>query len=155
MLFRSQVHYIGYPGTTGVDFIDYLIADAFVVPPDRQDCFTENVVYLPESYQINDRRRAAAPRRPTRTEQGLPDDAFVFASFNATYKIAPAMFDVWVRLVKAVPHAVLWLFADNPWAAANLRREAETRGLDPARLIVAGHAALAEDRKSTRLNSSH
>jgi predicted O-linked N-acetylglucosamine transferase (SPINDLY family) len=139
-----QAHYLGYPGTLGVDFVDYLIADQFVAPSNLQDGFAEKLVYLPGSYQANDRDRPVADDRPTRARCGLPDDAFVFCSFNAAYKIAPTVFDIWVRLAKAVPRAVLWVFADNAWAESNLRREAQARGLSPERLVIAGKLPLPD-----------
>jgi protein O-GlcNAc transferase len=138
-----QVHYIGYPGTIGGDAIDYLLVDPFIVPPDQQPFFTENLVHLPGCYQINDRHRAAAAalRRAT---GGLPEAGFVFCCFNNSYKITPAIFAVWMRLLAALPQSVLWLLADNPGATANLRREAEARGIAPDRLVFAGRCGLPE-----------
>jgi protein O-GlcNAc transferase len=145
-----QVHYIGYPGTLGVDFIDYLVADAFVVPAEQERHFSEKIARLPGAYQVNDRHRPVA-RTPTRAECGLPDGAFVFCCFNASYKFTPELFDVWIRIVKAAPGSVLWLLGDNRWAVANLKREAAARGLDPARLVFAPRQALAEHLARHRL----
>ena len=146
-----QLHYIGYPGTLGVDFIDYLIVDPFIVPPDQQRHYSEALIYLSQCYQANDRRRAAAERIPDRAAAGLPPDAFVFCCFNQTYKITPAFFDVWMRLLEAVPGSVLWLLADNHWAEGNLRREAAARGVAPDRLIFAPKLPLEDHLARHRL----
>ena len=122
-----QVSYLGYPGTMGSDAVDYIIADRFVIPADQQACFSEKVVYLPECYQVNDSRRKIADRVPSRQECGLPETGFVFCCFNASYKLTPGMFQIWVRLLKAVPGSVLWLLASNQEMVENLRREAELR----------------------------
>jgi predicted O-linked N-acetylglucosamine transferase (SPINDLY family) len=132
-----QVHYLGYPATLGTDFIDYMIVDRFVVPPDQAGNFTEQLVYLPQCYQVNDRKRPPAEDSERRQEHGLPDGAFVFCCFNNNFKIAPRTFDIWMRLLGQVPHAVLWLLADNASAEANLRREAQARGIAPGRLVFA------------------
>lgn len=139
-----QVSYLGYPGTTGMDCIDYVIADRIVVPEDQQAFYSEKVLYLPNSYQVNDRERAISAKRFTRAELGLPQDAFVFACLNNNYKIGPSEFDIWMRLLSRVEGSVLWLLADNRWVADNLRREAEARGVDGARLIFAGRAPMEE-----------
>src|SRR5216684_1992267 len=111
--------------------------DRFVAPPQEQRHFSESLVYLPDCYQVNDRQRALDARIPSRRDCGLPEHGFVFCCFNGTYKIAPEMFAVWMRLLGALPGSVLWLLADNPWAEANLRREAGARGIDPGRLVFA------------------
>jgi protein O-GlcNAc transferase len=146
-----QVHYIGYPGTLGGDAVDYLLVDPFIVPPDQQRFFTENLVHLPGCYQVNDRRRAASAAAPSRAAAGLPESGFVFCSFNNSYKITPAVFALWMRLLGQVPGSVLWLLADNPGAAANLRREAEARGIAAERLIFAERRPLAEHLARHRL----
>jgi protein O-GlcNAc transferase len=135
---------LGYPGTLGADFIDYLIADRFVAPPEQQANFSETLVYLSDCYQINDRQRAIAAHLPSRGDCGLPERGVVFCSFNSSYKIAPPVFDVWMRLLRAVPGSALWLLADNPRAEANLRREAAARGVAPGRLIFAPRLPVAE-----------
>jgi predicted O-linked N-acetylglucosamine transferase (SPINDLY family) len=139
-----QLHYIGHPGTLGVDFIDYLIVDPFVVPPDERQHYSEALVTLSQCYQANDRKRAASDRQPSRAEAGLPPDGFVFCCFNQSYKITPALFGVWMRLLDAVPGSVLWLLADNRWAEDNLRREAAARGVAPERLVFAPRLAAPE-----------
>jgi len=133
-----QVSYLGFPATTGTDFIDYVIADATVLPFDQQPHYSERIVHLPDCYLVNDRKRRIAPRTPTREELGLPAEGFVFCCFNNTWKIAPPVFDVWMRLLKGVGGSTLWLFSDNGPAELNLRREAAARGVDPARLVFAG-----------------
>lgn len=132
-----QVHYLGYPGTTGADFIDYFLADDFTVPAGAESGFSERIVRLPGCYQVND--RGPLPAAPTRESCGLPPAGFVFCCFNATYKIGPAMFDIWMRLLHAVSDSVLWLLPGNRWAAANLRREAAARGVAPDRLVFASY----------------
>jgi protein O-GlcNAc transferase len=136
-----QVSYLGYPGTMGCDFIDYMIADKSVLPFERQPFYSEKIVHLPECYQVNDLRRKSAPQAPTRQEAGLPDKGFVFCCFNNTYKIAPPVFDVWMRLLGAVEGSVLWLYRDNGAAEHNLRKEAAARGIDPARIVFASRVA--------------
>ncbi len=136
-----QVNYLGFPGTLGADYIDYLIADRQVIPAGHLPFYDEQVVYLPECYQANDARRAIAGRSPSREEAGLPPTGFVFCCFNNNYKITPTMFAVWVRLLRAVDGSVLWLFEDNAEAARNLRGEAAARGVAPERLIFAPRIA--------------
>ncbi len=145
-----QAHYLGYPGTLGVEFVDYLIADRFVAPPQTAQFFAEKLVYLPHSYQINDRRRPMG-ETPTRGECGLPEIGFVFCCFNNSYKITPTVFDVWMRLLKALPESVLWLLADNGVAEENLRREAAGRGIGPERLVFAPRLPLAHHLARHRL----
>lgn len=132
-----QINFLGYPGTMGADFIDYIIADEVVVPPSYDQFYTEKVIRLPVCYQVNDSKRLRPNMTFTREQLGLPDDAFVFCSFNNNFKITPDMFDVWCRLLQKTEGSVLWLLADNETAAENLRREAAARGVDPARLVFA------------------
>jgi predicted O-linked N-acetylglucosamine transferase (SPINDLY family) len=131
-----QVSYLGFPGTSGADFMDYLIADAVVLPPAQQGYFTEKIAYLPHSYQANDFARKIAAT-PGRQATGLPDASFVFCSFNNSWKITAAIFAIWMRLLAAVPGSLLWLIADNDGACANLRRAAAEQGVDPHRLVFA------------------
>ena len=133
-----QVNYLGYPGTTGADYMDYIIGDAEVIPEGQEVFYSEQVVRLPDSYQVNDTKRVIADHVPTRAEAGLPASGFVFCCFNNNYKITPEVFEVWMRLLKAVPGSVLWLLEDNAAASRNLRREAEARGVDAGRLVFAG-----------------
>lgn len=135
-----QVSYLGYPGTLAAPFIDYLIADHCLIPEAEQEFYTEKIVYLPDSYQVNDRRRRIAAETPARAQMGLPDEGFVFCCFNNDWKIAAPVFDVWMRLLAGTPGSVLWLLEDNPWAAENLRRQAAVRGVAPQRLVFAPRA---------------
>ncbi|MEP7182938.1 MAG: tetratricopeptide repeat protein [Betaproteobacteria bacterium] len=132
-----QVSWLGYPGTMGAGWIDYIIADARVIPAAADVHYAERVVRLPDTYQVNDRTRRIDERTPTRAECGLPESGFVFCSFNNSYKITPDVFDVWMRLLTRVPGSVLWLLEGNATAARNLRREAERRGVAPERLVFA------------------
>jgi protein O-GlcNAc transferase len=146
-----QVTYLGFPGTTGTDFIDYIIGDAIVLPFDQQPYSTERIVHLPDCYQVNDEKRTIAPRTPTRGELGLPAEGFVFCCFNNTWKITPAVFDVWMRLLNTIEGSVLWLFRDNGNAETNLRKEAAVRGIDPTRLIFADRLPLQDHLARHRL----
>ncbi len=139
-----QVAYLGYPGPLGLDFIDYIIADRIVLPFEQQPFYRERIVHLPDSYQVNDRARPIAACAPSRREEGLPDDAPVFCCFNHNWKITARMFDIWMRLLRAIDGSVLWLFRSNDVACANLRREARLRGVNPDRLVFAPFRAPAE-----------
>jgi protein O-GlcNAc transferase len=132
-----QVSYLGYPGTTGADFIDYVIADPIVLPFADQPFYSERIVHVPDCYQVNDKRRAIASQVPTRRQAGLPEQAFAFCCFNNSFKITAEVFEVWMRLLRQVDASVLWLLECNEVAGGNLRREAEARGIDPGRLIFA------------------
>src|SRR3954466_5226115 len=136
-----QVNYLAHPGTMGAEYMDYIFADEIVIPPGQQCHYSEKVVYLPDSYQANDSTRRVGQYVPTRAEAGLPEGAFVFCCFNNSYKITPAVFDVWMRLLRAVDGSVLWLLDDNPTATANLQREAQARGVSADRLIFAPRVA--------------
>ncbi len=118
-----QVNYLGYPGTMGTEFMDYALVDDFVVGPDQQPFFTEKLVHLPGCYQVNDSHREIASHTPTRAKCGLGEKGFVFCCFNNTSKIGPGTFDIWMRLLKAVPDSVLWLLEKNSFVGENLRRE--------------------------------
>ena len=132
-----QVNYLGYAGTTGAEYIDYLIADSTLIPASNQKYFSEKIVYLPNSYQANDRKRRIADKTFTRAEVGLPEDAFVFCCFNNNFKITPEVFDCWMRILKRVDNSVIWLFEGNTKATSNLQKEAEIRGVHPEQLIFA------------------
>ena len=139
-----QINYLGYPGSMGASFIDYIIADPTVIPRSQRDHYSEKVIYLPYSYQPNDNMREISAKPTTREDFGLPEGAFVFCCFNQNYKISSREFDIWMRLLSKVEGSVLWLFKSNKWAEENLRREAEARGLDPARLIFADRLVQGE-----------
>src|SRR5262249_56383104 len=138
-----QASWLGYPATLGPPFIDYVVVDSFVVPPEQQPHFSEQLVHLPGCYQVNGRNREIAASAPSRRECGLPD-GFVFCSFNNSYKITPDVLAIWMRLLAEVPDSVLWLLASNDLVERNLRREAETRGVEPGRLVFAPRLPLAE-----------
>jgi len=132
-----QINYLGYPGTLGATFIDYIIADEVVIPPEQRQYYSEKIIYLPHSYQVNDNTREISPKTRSRAEYGLPEEAFVFCCFNNNYKISPQEFDIWMRLLDRVKGSVLWLLRSNNWAVMNLRKESEKRGINPERLIFA------------------
>src|SRR5262249_19594976 len=146
-----QVNYLGLPGTMGADFIDYIITDEVVLPFDQHSFYSERIVHLPDCYQPNDRRRQIAERTPARAEVGLPERGFVFCSFNNNWKITPEVFDVWMRLLKAINGSVLWLLRDNATAEQNLRKEALARGVDPRRLVFAPRMKLEDHLARHRL----
>jgi protein O-GlcNAc transferase len=134
-----QVNYLGFPGTLGAPYMDYIIADRAVIPDDERPFFTEQVVWLPDCYQANDNKRAIAGDGPGRAECGLPEKAFVFCNFNHSYKFTPDMFAVWMRLVAGVQGSVLWMLESNSLVAANLRRAAEAQGVAGERLVFSPH----------------
>jgi len=129
-----QVQYLGFPGTMGASFIDYLVCDAVVAPPGDDAHFSERLVRLEGSYQVNDREQAIDADGGDRARHGLPANAFVYCSFNRPYKIDREAFDCWMRILQRTPGSVLWLYAEGP-AAENLRRAAAAHGVDPARLV--------------------
>jgi len=131
-----QVNFLGFPGTMGTSYIDYIIADPIVVPEEQREHFSERVVYLPHSHHPGALRSIAAPNS-ARGKVGLPDSGFVFCSFNNNYKIAPDVFAIWMRLLAAVPDSVIWLLEDNKAAARNLRHQASSKGIPPERLVFA------------------
>jgi len=142
-----QAHYLGYPGTMGVDYIDYVIADRTIIAAEHREHYSEKIVWLPGSYQPNDRKRVLSEKQFTKSELGLPPQGFVFCSFNNSYKITPATFAGWMRILRAVDGSVLWLSSlleDNPWAKSRLRSEAEKQGVAAERLIFAVRLPMAE-----------
>ncbi len=144
-----QAHYLGYPGTMGADFIDYVLADPWVIPESEQRNYTEAVAYLPDCYQVNDRQRQIASPVPSRSECGLPEDGFVFACFNRSYKITPEVWQSWMRILAAVPGSVLWLFETNAPAKAALLAQAEAHGIDATRIVFA--PSMTSDRHLARI----
>ncbi|TWA92981.1 putative O-linked N-acetylglucosamine transferase (SPINDLY family) [Azospirillum brasilense] len=145
-----QAQWLGYPGTMGAGFIDYVIGDPLVTPFDHQPFYAERIVQLPDCYQPNDRSRPIGPT-PSRAACGLPDRGTVLCCFNAAYKITPDLFDRWCRLLRAVPDCVLWLLDSHPEASANLRREAARRGVAASRLVFAPRRPPAEHLARYRL----
>jgi predicted O-linked N-acetylglucosamine transferase (SPINDLY family) len=139
-----QVNYLGYPGTMGSEYFDYLIADQVVVPIENRDYYSEKIVYLPDSYQVNDSQRVISDRLFDRAECGLPPRGMVYCCFNNNYKILAETFDSWMNILRHVDDSVLWLFADNPRAASNLKKEAASRGVSAERLVFAERMPLPD-----------
>jgi predicted O-linked N-acetylglucosamine transferase (SPINDLY family) len=155
-----QVSYLGYPGTMGADYIDYLIGDPTIIPAEHSPHYREMIVYLPDTFQVNDSQRRIAETTPSRAELGLPAAGFVFCNFNNCYKLAPEDFDIWMRLLQKVPGSVLWLAGTNAMAQRNLRREAAARGVAPERLVFKQYAEsladhLAQIRQADLFLDSH
>lgn len=140
-----QMNYLGYPGTLGTRFIDYIVADRYVIPPEHQRYYDERVLYLPHAYLPTDSGLQIAERTPTRAECGLPEQGVVFCSFNHDHKISPHMFALWMRLLQQVPGSVLWLASRNELSKANLVREAAAAGVEPQRLVFAPRVPRVED----------
>lgn len=140
-----QVNYLGFAGTMGSPCWDYIVADRFVIPEESQKYFEEKVVYLPDSFIVNDDRRKTSPHIPSRQDAGLPERGFVFCCFNNSYKLTPDMFNVWMRLLRDVEGSVLWLPAPNAGAINNLRVEATKQGVSPDRMVFAPRTPSNED----------
>lgn len=138
-----QITWLGLPGPTALPEIDYVISDAFVMPPEMEPFFTEKPLHMPHTFQINDRQRQIGTR-PTRAACSLPEDKYVYCAFNNTFKITPEVFDSWMRILRSVPNSVLWLVADSPVVRTNLRRHAEQRGIATDRLLFAERVAPAD-----------
>jgi protein O-GlcNAc transferase len=146
-----QVNFLGYPGTMGAPHLDYIIADPILIPEEERHFYSEQIVYLPDTYQANDSRRPVAAAIPTRADSGLPGYGFVFCCFNNNHKITPDVFDVWMRLLRKIEGSVLWLLEDHETVACNLKREAETRGISSGRLIFAPRVSPADHLARQRL----
>jgi protein O-GlcNAc transferase len=146
-----QVNYLGFPATMGAPYIDYVIADPFVVPDEHAGSYSEKIVRLPDSFQANDSKRSIGENPKTRAEAGLPETGFVFCAFSNSYKITPAMFDVWMRLLRQAEGSVLWLLGGSAAAETNLRREAQVRGVAADRLIFAPRLGYSEYLRRYRL----
>lgn len=132
-----QLNYLGYPGTMGVDYMDYIVADDYLIPEESQRYYSEKILYLPECFQANDNRRYLAAHTPSRTALGLPSDGMVLCCFNNSFKLTPAVFDIWMRLLQSITGSALWLVAHQPLTQQNLRHEATRRGVDSDRLVFA------------------
>ena len=145
-----QVSYLGFPGTCALPGVDWVVADRFVMPPELLPLTSERALYLPRCYQVSDRQREAAPS-PSRADCALPQDAFVFCSFNNNFKFTPEVFRTWMRVLGQVPGSVLWLLADNPWAQENMLREADAHGIGRERLVFAPRVAPPEYLARLRL----
>lgn len=146
-----QAQYLAYPGTVGTENIDYILADPIVIPKAHHMYYTENVVYLPECYQVNDSNRHISLQIPDRGQAGLPEDGFVFCCFNRSNKITPQVFEIWMNLLRKVDHSVLWLLQDNVEAVRNLRLEAAKRDVMPERLVFAQRMEQAQHLGRHRL----
>ncbi len=144
-----QVLYLGWPGTSGANFYDYVLADPIVLPEENFKYFSEKIVWLRHCYQPNDGRRKIAPEAPRRADCGLPEAGFVFCCFNNTFKILPEIFDIWMRLLRQIPGSVLWLLETNGVCRENLAREAGARGVNETRVIFAPR--IPNDRHLARL----
>jgi predicted O-linked N-acetylglucosamine transferase (SPINDLY family) len=140
-----QVMYLGYAGSSGAPYVDYILADPIVIPEGEQGLFREKVIYLPETFMGTDDKREIATVTPTRQDEGLPPDGFVFCAFVNSYKISPQAFDVWMEILRQVENSVLWLSNANDTAMENLRREARSRGVRPERLVFARRVERNED----------
>ena len=139
-----QISYLGYPGTTGANFIDYIVADPIVIPTDQVSAYSEKIIYLPNTYQPNDNTRSISTKMGTRKDMELPEKGFVFCCFNSNYKISSTEFDIWMRLLSKVKGSVLWLLKSNQWAEENLKKEAEKRGVQKDRLVFAERLPIDE-----------
>ena len=146
-----QVNYLGYPGTMGAEYMDYIIADPILIPDDKREHYSEKIAYLPNSYQVNVKERLISDKSLSRKEVGLPDNAFVFCSFNNNYKITPETFDRWMRILQLVEGSILWIFKSNETAVENLKKEAELRGIDSSRLVFASFLPVEEHLKRIQL----
>ena len=140
-----QVSYLGYAGSMAADYIDYMIADRVLIPESSRSHYTENIVYLPNSFQANDHTRRIADRLFSRQQFGLPEQGFVYCCFNNSYKITPATFGIWMRILARVAGSVLWLSVDNAVAMVNLKQAAAEAGVDPDRLVMAPRMDSAEE----------
>jgi predicted O-linked N-acetylglucosamine transferase (SPINDLY family) len=146
-----QVNWLGFPGTLGAGYMDYIIGDAHTIPAGHDAYYSEKVARLPDTYQVNDSKRAISARTPTRAEAGLPATGFVFCCFNNNYKITPDVFGIWMRLLHQVDHSVLWLLEGNTAVSRNLRSEAVARGVSPEQLIFAPRMDLPDHLARHRL----
>ena len=146
-----QINYLGYPGTMAGQYHDYIIADAVTIPEGNQQFFSEKIIYLPNSYQVNDDQKVISERIFSKEELGLPVDKFIFCCFNNNFKITPEIFNIWMNILKRVADSVLWLFEDNEFIRQNLIKEAEKRGVSGNRLIFAGRIDQKDHLASHRL----
>jgi len=139
-----QINYLGYPGTLGAEFMDYIVADKYLIPPGTEKYFNEKKIYLPNTYMPTDNSREISERCITRSEMGLPEDGFVFCCFNNNYKITSSEFNIWMRLLNKVEGSVLWLRQSNQFSHINIKKEAEKRNVDPSRIVFAQRAPMDE-----------
>lgn len=138
------MNYLGYPSAMGADFMDYIVADKTVIPDENRAYYTECILYLPDTYWPFDDRKMIADLRTSRSDFGLPEQGLIFCCFNNLYKISPAEFEIWMRILRQIAGSVLWLLTSNRWARANLRDEAAARGVEAKRLVFTEKLPLAE-----------
>jgi len=146
-----QINYLGYPGTMGSNFMDYIVADRFLIPGEKQKHFNEKPLYLPNTYMPTDNSREFSQKPTNRSDMGLPEDAFVFCCFNNNYKISPTEFDIWMRLLTKVENSVLWLRKSNQISSINMKNEAQKRKVDPSRIVFADKLPMDEHLTRHRL----
>ena len=146
-----QINYLGFPGTMGSNFMDYIVADRFLIPSENQKYFSEKPLYLPNTYLPTDDSREFSQKPMNRSDMGLPDDAFVFCCFNNNYKISPTEFDIWMRLLTKVENSVLWLRKSNQISSINMKNEAQKRKVDPSRIVFADKLPMDEHLARHRL----
>jgi len=139
-----QINYLGYPGTMGASFMDYIIADPVTIPDENRNFYSEKIIYMPHTYQANDNKRKIAKTNLKRVHFNLPDKGFVFCCFNQIYKISPKEFAIWMDLLKNVDNSVLWLIKSNKWVEHNFGKEAKRLGIDPSRIIFAEKLSQSE-----------
>ena len=139
-----QVNFLGYPGTSGSNYIDYIIVDKKIVDDVNKEYFSEKLLVLPDAYQPNEEKKKVSQKTISKSDYGLPEDKFVFACFNSHQKILPKTFDSWCKILKNKSDSVLWLLKDNDYSEKNLRLEAEIRDINPERIVFAKHVNLEE-----------
>ena len=150
-LASKQVNYLGYPGTMGLMCYDYIIADKIVIPEENKKYFSEKVIYLPNCYQANQEKIEISDKNLNKKDLGLPEDKFIFACFNNSYKITPSIFKRWMNILKKCESSILWLLQDKELGRQNLWKEAELEGVDKARIIFAGRVPLKDHLKRLEL----
>jgi predicted O-linked N-acetylglucosamine transferase (SPINDLY family) len=143
-----QVGYLGYPGTTGAEYMDYLVADKTLIPEGSQRYYSEKIIYLPDTYMVDDSKRQPSSRKFSRTEQGLPEDKFVFCCFNNTYKFNHKILESWTKILLNVPESILWISEGHDLFQKNIVKEFEILGIDYSRLIFAKRVDLIGDHLS-------
>jgi predicted O-linked N-acetylglucosamine transferase (SPINDLY family) len=146
-----QITWLGFPGTSGGDFFDYIIVDKIIVPKKAAVFFSEKLIYLPHCYQINNEKIKISSKKYSRRDFGLPENSFVFACFNQAYKIDPVIFRIWMNILKKVPNSVLWLWEQNKETSVNLQKEAARYLIDPSRLVFTGRLPKEEHLSRIRL----
>tara|TARA_B100000700_G_C14828256_1_gene753262 strand:- start:123 stop:962 length:840 start_codon:yes stop_codon:yes gene_type:complete len=139
-----QLNYLGYPGTSGSKFIDYIVADKILIPKENQKYYSEKIIYLPNTYQPRDSSQKICNKTYKKEDLGLPENSFVFCCFNQNYKITPNIFSIWMKLLKRIDNSVLWLLEENQTASSNLKKEAEKKGIKSDRIIFAKRMAQPE-----------